>query len=51
VREIDALAVEAERDLLRRRLASKGDLIVLVAGTPLHTAGSTNLLKLHTVGG
>lgn len=50
VREVDQLAAEVEKDLLGRRMVSRGDIVAIVAGTPLHTTGSTNLLKLHTIG-
>ena len=47
----------AELDESSRALASGladrvgvGDLVALVAGSPLAHAGATNLLKLHTVG-
>ncbi|MFQ5695463.1 MAG: pyruvate kinase alpha/beta domain-containing protein, partial [Terriglobia bacterium] len=50
VREIDALAREAEKRLRREKLARRGDVVALVAGTPLQTRGTTNLLKFHTIG-
>ena len=39
----------AERELLERRAVSPGDVIAVVAGTR-STSGSTNLLRLHTIG-
>ncbi|MFQ5663149.1 MAG: pyruvate kinase [Terriglobia bacterium] len=51
VREVDALAREAERCLAREKLVKKGDIVGIVAGTPLGTKGTTNLLKFHTIGG
>jgi pyruvate kinase len=49
VRSVDKLTEEGERRLRREKLAKKGDVIAFVAGTPLDTRGTTNLLKFHTV--
>jgi len=51
VRDIDELASEAEKRLRAEALVSKGEVFAIVAGTPLGTRGTTNLLKLHTVAG
>lgn len=50
VTNIDELARTAEKRLLEERLVRKGDLVAIVAGTPLGVRGSTNMMKLHTVG-
>jgi pyruvate kinase len=50
VRDIDHLAVMAERRLLEERFVKKGDIVGIVAGTPLGKAGTTNMIKIHTVG-
>lgn len=50
VRDVDTLTREAERRLLREKLVRKGDIVGIVAGTPLQTRGTTNLLKFHTIG-
>ena len=50
IRQVEVLAQEAERRLRQEKLAQKGDIVALVAGTPLGTRGTTNLLKFHTVG-
>lgn len=34
---------------LERSVAKRGDLLVVVAGTPLNLSGSTNLIKIHSV--
>jgi len=37
----------------KRLLASgfrKGDLVVIIMGTPIETRGSTNLMKVHLLG-
>ncbi|MGH9863212.1 MAG: pyruvate kinase [Candidatus Acidiferrales bacterium] len=49
VRHLDELTREAERRLRQEKLAHKGDIIAIVAGTPLGTRGTTNLLKFHTM--
>lgn len=48
--DVDALTAEAERRLKEEKLVKKGDVVGIVAGTPLRVPGTTNLLKLHTVG-
>ncbi|MFH2202101.1 MAG: pyruvate kinase [Elusimicrobiota bacterium] len=50
VRDIDALARTAEKRLIEEGLARRGDLIGIIAGTPLSKAGTTNMMKLHIVG-
>jgi pyruvate kinase len=49
VRDVDQLTREGEQRLRREKLAKKGDIIAFVAGTPLHTKGTTNLLKFHAI--
>lgn len=51
VRKIDGLAAIAERRLLEERLVRKGDVIGIVAGTPMGVRGTTNFMKFHVVGG
>jgi len=34
---------------LERSVAKRGDLLVIVAGTPLNLSGNTNLIKIHSV--
>jgi pyruvate kinase len=50
-RKIDNLAAVAEKSLLRERLVRNGDVIGIVAGTPMGIRGTTNFMKLHVVGG
>ena len=49
VRYVDEFIQEAERRLLEEKLVKKGDVVAVVAGTPLHTEGTTNLIKFHTI--
>jgi pyruvate kinase len=51
VKDIDSLARAAEERLLEEKLVRKGDVVGIVAGTPLGIRGTTNFLKLHTIGG
>ncbi len=51
VQDIDSLATRAEERLLEEKLVRKGDIVGLVAGTPLGIRGTTNFLKLHRIGG
>ncbi len=49
VRDIDSLAALAERRLLEEKFVTRGDIVGIVAGTPLGTRGTTNFMKLHVV--
>jgi pyruvate kinase len=51
VKKIDALPALAEKRLLEERLVKKGDVIGIVAGTPLGIRGTTNIMKFHVIGG
>ena len=51
VRKIDGLAEIAEVRLLEERLVRKGDVIAIVAGTPMGVRGTTNFMKFHTIAG
>jgi len=51
VRKIDGLAEIAEERLLEERLVRNGDVIAIVAGTPMGVRGTTNFMKFHTIGG
>jgi pyruvate kinase len=50
-RKIDNLATVSEKHLLKERLARKGDVIGIVAGTPMGIRGTTNFMKFHVIGG
>jgi pyruvate kinase len=50
MKTIDALPALAEKRLLEERLVKKGDVIALVAGTPMGVRGTTNIMKFHVVG-
>lgn len=48
---IDTLAEMTEKKLLQERLVKKGDVIGIVAGTPMGVRGTTNFMKFHVIGG
>jgi pyruvate kinase len=51
IKKIDGLATIAEKRLLEERLVRKGDVIGIVAGTPMGIRGTTNFMKFHVIGG
>ncbi|HTP43323.1 MAG TPA: pyruvate kinase [Candidatus Acidoferrum sp.] len=51
VHDIDKLAKTAERRLKQEHLVKDGDIVGVIAGTPLGTRGSTNLMRLIRIGG
>jgi pyruvate kinase len=50
IKKIDGLAVIAEKRLTEERLVRKGDVIGIVAGTPMGIRGTTNFMKFHVIG-
>jgi pyruvate kinase len=51
LRKVDQLAEISEKRLLQEKLARKGDVIAIVAGTPMGVRGTTNFMKFHLIGG
>jgi len=51
IQKIDGLAAIAQKRLVEERLVRKGDVIGIVAGTPMGIRGSTNFMKFHVIGG
>jgi len=51
VRKLDRLAAVTETRLLEERLVRRGDVIGIVAGTPMGIRGTTNFMKFHVIGG
>lgn len=47
---IDGMFQQIEQCLVERHLAEQGDKVLVMGGIPMHRAGSTNFLKLHTIG-
>ncbi|MGB7282568.1 MAG: pyruvate kinase [Candidatus Acidiferrum sp.] len=48
---IDGLAAITEKRLLEEHLVRKGDVIGIIAGTPMGIRGTTNFMKFHVIGG
>jgi len=48
---LEDLVARVESELLDRRLARPGDVVVLLGGAPVGVAGTTNLMKIHRVAG
>ena len=46
----DRMIEVAERKLIEEGAVKRGDIIALIAGTPIAVRGTTNLLKFHRVG-
>ncbi len=51
VKKVDGLAKVAGKRLLEERLVREGDVIGIVAGTPMGIRGTTNFMKFHIIGG
>ena len=51
LRKVDQLAEISEKRLLQEKLVRKGDVIAVVAGTPMGVRGTTNFMKFHIIGG
>ncbi|MGB8541409.1 MAG: pyruvate kinase [Candidatus Acidiferrales bacterium] len=51
VHDIDQLSKVAEARLTEEHLVKRGDIVGIIAGTPLGTTGSTNLMRLIRIGG
>lgn len=50
VQSTDAMIQAADRAAAQEGMVQDGDTIVIVAGTPVGSRGTTNLMKLHRVG-
>ena len=50
VKDIEELVKAAEKRLLEEGLVKRGDVVGIVAGTPLFVGGTTNFMKFHVIG-
>ena len=50
VSSTDEMLTQMDRMLIDRQLSKPGERIVFVAGQPVGCAGTTNIMKIHTVG-
>ena len=46
----DGMFIRAGEAARRKKLAVTGDVVVITAGVPLGKSGTTNLLKVQTIG-
>jgi len=51
IKNTDELIEKVDQTLLKEQIVSKGDVLIIILGAPIHVKGSTNLLNLHRVGG
>jgi pyruvate kinase len=50
VKNIEELVQATEKRLLEEKLVRHGDVVGIVAGTPLFVGGTTNFMKFHVIG-
>jgi pyruvate kinase len=50
VKAIEELVQAADKRLLEEGLVKRGDVVGIVAGTPLFVGGTTNFMKFHVIG-
>ena len=50
VKDVEELVRYAERRLLEEKLVQRGDVVGIVAGTPLFVGGTTNFMKFLVIG-
>ena len=50
VHNIEELVRTTEKRLLEEHLVQPGDVVGIVAGTPLFVGGTTNFMKFHVIG-
>ena len=51
LRKVEQLAEISEKRLLEEKFVRKGDVIAIVAGTPMGVRGTTNFMKFHVIDG
>ncbi|MGL4173371.1 MAG: pyruvate kinase [Actinomycetota bacterium] len=50
VQHTDEMALQVDEELLKQGVAERGDVVIIVAGSPPGIPGSTNALRVHRVG-
>ncbi|HEV2523443.1 MAG TPA: pyruvate kinase [Candidatus Acidoferrales bacterium] len=50
VQNVEELVRATEKRLLEEKLVQRGDVVGIVAGTPLFVGGTTNFMKFHVIG-
>ena len=49
-RTIEQMIRALDRTVLKEKLVRRGDLVVVLAGSPVGVSGTTNLMEIHRVG-
>lgn len=47
---LNDMVLQVDETLTREQVSNDGDIVIIVAGTPLMAAGRTNILKIHRIG-
>ena len=47
---VEQLVRSLDRALIRDKLARRGDIVVILSGSPMGVSGTTNLMELHRIG-
>jgi pyruvate kinase len=50
IESTDKMISSTEQATVEQKLLKKGDLVVITAGVPIGVPGTTNLIKVHTIG-
>ena len=50
VENTEKMISSAEQATVEQKLLKKGDLVIITAGVPIGVPGTTNLIKVHTIG-
>ena len=50
IESTDKMISSAEKATVEQKLLKKGDLVIITAGVPIGVPGTTNLIKVHTIG-
>ena len=45
----DEMIIEVEKALINKKMAKTGDIIIIIASSPLHDCGKTNFMKIHKI--
>ncbi len=45
----DEMVIEVEKALINKKMAKTGDIIIILASSPMHDRGKTNFMKIHKI--
>ncbi|MFC1855725.1 pyruvate kinase alpha/beta domain-containing protein, partial [Thermodesulfobacteriota bacterium] len=51
LKSLENVIKKVERELLSKKIAKVGDVVIIVCGMPIIATGQTNLLKIHRIEG